>query len=156
MRSSGERLGGLTAALAQTMQLPAALPVFVGIGDNQASFLGSVGDPRDAMLVNVGTGGQVAVFTPSPPTSVFMQTADTLVETRPFPRDGYLLVAAGLSGGAAYAALESFFRRVGRDLFGVEAPLHLYDVMNRLAAATAAGAAGVVCEPYFEIGRAHV
>ncbi|HVK13048.1 MAG TPA: FGGY family carbohydrate kinase, partial [Gemmataceae bacterium] len=41
---AGERLGELTAAAAAETGLPAGVPVFNGIGDNQASFLGSVAD----------------------------------------------------------------------------------------------------------------
>src|SRR5262249_22266379 len=103
VRPSGERAGGLTPAMAEATGLPAGLPVFAGIGDNQASFLGRVPDRDDTVLVNVGTGGQVAVWAPA-------YAFDPRLETRPFPGDGYLLVSAGLSGGSAYAQLERFFR----------------------------------------------
>jgi sugar (pentulose or hexulose) kinase len=142
VRPSGERLGGLTSAWATATGLPAGLPVFVGIGDNQASFLGSVGDPADAVLVNVGTGGQVTTYSER-------FRYDPLLETRPFPRGGYLLVAAGLSGGAAYAVLERFFRQCGTQFFGIEAPEALYSVLNQLAAVVPSGAEGLRCEPFF-------
>ncbi len=147
VRRSGDPLGGLTPAAAEATGLPAGLPVFVGIGDNQASFLGSVGDPAGAVLVNVGTGGQVA-------TLADRFTYDPLLETRPFPRGGYLLVAAGLCGGASYAVLERFFRQVGRDLFGLPPCEPLYPFMNRLAAGVPPGADGLRCEPLFAGTRA--
>jgi sugar (pentulose or hexulose) kinase len=140
---SGTPLGGLTAALAQRTRLPAGLPVFAGIGDNQASFLGSVARPEGAVLVNVGTGGQVnvhaCVFDCDPPA----------VEARPFPGGSYLLVSAGLSGGAAYAVLERFMREVGREVFGVPGDLPVYDILNRLAEAVPPGSGGLRCEPFF-------
>ena len=37
-------------------------PVFPGLGDNQASFLGAVGDVRHSVLFNVGTGSQISLF----------------------------------------------------------------------------------------------
>src|SRR5262249_57349897 len=91
--ASGTRLGGLTGPMAAATGLIEGLPVFVGVGDNQASFFGSVADRAASVLVNVGTGGQVALW----------HTAtryDPQIETRPF-FDGYLLVSAGPSGRAA-------------------------------------------------------
>ena len=57
VRTSGEQLGGLTAEMAGATGLPAGLPVCAGIGDNQASFVGSVGDPasRDSALSRMRT-----------------------------------------------------------------------------------------------------
>jgi sugar (pentulose or hexulose) kinase len=147
VRPSGELLGPLTAAVAETTGLPAGLPVFVGIGDNQASFLGGVADRANTALVNVGTGGQVAVYADR-----FFY--DPLLETRPFPRGGYLLVSAGLCGGASYAVLERFYREVGNQVCGVAADAPLYAAMNRLAASVAPGAGGLQCEPFFSGTRA--
>ncbi len=147
VRPSGERLGTLIEDMAAATGLPAGLPVFIGIGDNQASFVGSVGDPAGAVLVNVGTGGQVAAFREQ-------FHFDPVLETRPFPRGGYLLVSAGLSGGAAYATLERFFRQVVKQLAGVERE-SLYEAVNSLAADAMPGAGGVTCEPFFAGTRAH-
>ena len=139
--ASGTRLGGLTGPMAEATGLVEGLPVFVGVGDNQASFFGSVADRAASVLVNVGTGGQVATW-------CSRARYDGRIETRPF-FDGYLLVSAGLSGGAAYAALERFFRAVGRDVLDVEPKGEVYESMNRLAAAVPAGAEGLSCEPFF-------
>jgi sugar (pentulose or hexulose) kinase len=145
VRPSGERLGALTTAAAGETGLPAGTPVFNGIGDNQASFLGSVADHRHTALVNVGTGGQVAVRTDEPVT-------DDEVEARPFPDGGYLAVAASLCGGRSYAALEGFFRQAAGQVFGLD-PGRLFEPLNRLAAGLAAeapaGADGLRCEPWF-------
>ncbi len=147
VRPSGEVIAGLSADMAEATGLPAGLPVCVGIGDNQASFVGSVADRSDTVLVNVGTGGQVAAWMPR-----FVY--DPLLETRPFPRGGYLLVSAGLVGGRTYALLEAFYRQVGRDLFGLTTDEPLYAAMNRLAARAARGAGGLSCEPFFSGTRA--
>ncbi|MDO4459486.1 MAG: FGGY family carbohydrate kinase [Clostridia bacterium] len=87
------------------------VPVYAAIGDNQAAFLGSVGENRNALLINVGTGSQVAVYT-----GKFMQVKG--LETRPFPGGGYLLVGASLCGGRAYAMLEKFFRETVKMVTG--------------------------------------
>jgi sugar (pentulose or hexulose) kinase len=142
IRQSGAPLGGLGQVAAEETGLPQGLPVFVGIGDNQASFLGSVAERDRTILVNVGTGGQVTAYSEH-----FVYHPE--LETRPFPRGGHLLVAAGLSGGSAYAALEGFFRAVGVEVLGATADEPLYPVMNRLAAGAPAGAGGVRCEPFF-------
>src|SRR5262249_2276049 len=147
VRPSGKRLGGLAPEPARTIGLPAGLPVFVGIGDNQASFLGSVAKRDETVLVNVGTGGQVAGF-------VERFVYDPALETRPFPGGGFLLVCAGLSGGRAYALLERFFQRVGADVLGQPSAPPLHAAMNRLAGRVPPGADGLHCEPFFSGTRA--
>jgi sugar (pentulose or hexulose) kinase len=139
--ASGARLGELIPAIAEATYLPAGLPVFVGIGDNQASFLGSVPSRADTVLVNIGTGGQVAAY--NDPFDY-----DPLLETRPFPGGGYLLVSAGLVGGRTYALLEQFFRDVGERFFD-QSTGPLYERLNTLAAAVPRGADGLRCEPFF-------
>lgn len=79
------------------------IPVITAIGDNQASFLGSVKDPEASVLVNMGTGGQVSVLS-----DVICQAEG--VEVRPYNKGRYLLAGSSLCGGRAYAILENFFR----------------------------------------------
>lgn len=102
------------------------LPVFCAMGDNQASFAGAVGpcDRETSVLLNVGTGSQVSVWSPT------CLRLDGL-ESRPFPGGGFLLVGAPLCGGRAYALLRDFFRQTLL-LFGAAdaASRDLYAVMN--------------------------
>lgn len=98
------------------------IPVFAAIGDNQASFLGAMEGGSDALLVNVGTGSQISVFSP-----VYMHT-ETL-ETRPFPDGGWLLVGASLCGGRSYALLENFFRQTVKMVTGKDESA--YDAMEQ-------------------------
>lgn len=79
------------------------IPVCVSLGDNQASFLGSVREGADTVLVNVGTGAQVSVLSDR-------YYEGHGIDVRPLTRDSYLLVGATICGGAAFAALEQFFR----------------------------------------------
>ena len=94
------------------------IPVCVALGDNQASFIGSVSDAENA-LVNVGTGSQISWLTETPVES-------KIVENRPF--DGNRLLAAGcaLCGGRAFAMLERFFRQIAGSDTAV------YDYINKL------------------------
>lgn len=103
--------------------------VATALGDNQASFLGAVERIRDSVLVNVGTGGQLSLYTDE-----YFDVGD--LDTRPFPGGGYLLVGASLCGGKAYAVLERFFRQVCRDFAGYDGPA-LYEAMNALASGEA-------------------
>lgn len=100
------------------------IPVYVAIGDNQASFLGAVGNHTNTVLVNMGTGGQVSILTNN-----FVQIEG--IEIRPFINNQYLLVGASLCGGQAYALLEKFFREYVKEATGIE--MSQYDVMERLA-----------------------
>ncbi|MDQ2695484.1 MAG: FGGY family carbohydrate kinase [Pseudomonadota bacterium] len=111
---------------------PDGVPVAASLGDNQASFLGSVRDPDAALLVNVGTGGQISAFCPG-------YAAAAGLETRPFP-GGCLLVGATLCAGRAYALLEGFFRDVCRTFTG-GGPESVYDIMAQLFARPLAGEA---------------
>lgn len=101
---------------------PTGIPVYRAIGDNQASFLGAAGGHTDVLLINVGTGSQISVFSPE-----YLQT-DTL-ETRPFPDGGWLLVGASLCGGRSYALLERFFRQAVQMVTGAEESV--YTAMSR-------------------------
>lgn len=80
------------------------VPVCVALGDNQASFIGSVRNTADALL-NVGTGAQISWLSESP------VTADS-VETRPFDGKRYLAAGCSLCGGRAYAMFEKFCREI--------------------------------------------
>ncbi len=100
------------------------IAVYPAIGDNQASFLGSVGDDVSAILVNVGTGSQFSAYTPT-------YLACHGLETRPFPKGGYLVVGSALCGGRAYALLETFFRQTVEAMTAA-APESCYEAMGRL------------------------
>jgi sugar (pentulose or hexulose) kinase len=140
VREGGRPHGQLSPQVAEATGLPAGLPVCVGVGDNQASVYGSVAELEASVLVNVGTGGQVAAFSDR-----FLY--GERLETRPFP-GGFLLVSAGLCGGRTYALLEQFFRQVC-GLPGEAPPDSMFETMNRLAAGVPRGADGLCCNPLF-------
>lgn len=111
------------------LDLPPQVMVRLPIGDNQASYIGACGFDGDALLLNLGTGGQISLPIPSFACCEGM-------ETRPMPFGGFLLVGASLCGGRAYAVLEQFFRETLTAFTGC-APSsgELYAAMDRLAAA---------------------
>lgn len=88
------------------------IPVCVALGDNQASFIGSVSNKDDA-LVNVGTGSQISWLTESPVES-------SSVENRPFDGKRYLAAGCALCGGRAFAMLENFFREIINSASGIK------------------------------------
>ena len=104
--------------------LPSGIPVAVAIGDNQASFLGSVAEPEKSVLVNVGTGSQVSFITNS-------TTCCEIGEIRPLTDDKYLFVGSSLCGGRAYAILKNFFALCARMLGGSDD--ELYKKMDQLS-----------------------
>lgn len=122
--------------------LLAGVPVSVPIGDHQASFLGSVADRHSSILLNIGTGAQVAVFTEgtdfTPP-----------VELRPFPVQGNLLSNVGLTGGWSFQVVENFVRQLGVEVFGIEAEQPLYSRLTELAGQADADSQGLRCVPTF-------
>jgi len=102
------------------------VPVSTALGDNQASFLGSVTDAADSVLVNMGTGGQISVL------SDRSFTAEG-IEARPFGDGNYLLAGSSLCGGQAYAALKNFFEAYA-EAAGVNGVDH-YEIMDRFLTA---------------------
>ncbi len=88
-----------------------SIPVSVAIGDNQASFLGSVNDFNSCILVNVGTGSQISFMTK------FAETPSG-TELRPCFDDNFICVGSSLCGGRAFALLESFLRETAKLVTG--------------------------------------
>lgn len=78
------------------------IPVYSAIGDNQASFLGSVHDVAHSIHVTVGTSSQISVYSDK-----YIEVES--LETRPLPGGGYILVGATLCGGSSFAMLKNFF-----------------------------------------------
>ena len=98
------------------------VPVCVALGDNQASFIGSVSDAGNALL-NVGTGAQISWLSDSP------VTAES-VETRPFDGKRFLAAGCSLCGGRAYAMFEKFCREIA-NAAGAEVD-SFYPVLNKM------------------------
>ena len=107
------------------------IPVCTAIGDNQASYLGTVRQAKDTVLVNMGTGGQISVF------SRKARSAPG-IETRPLFRDAFLLVGSSLCGGRAYALLKDFFKACAASLGVPCSDSEVYAGMSRLSEAGAA------------------
>jgi len=123
IRSDLFELGNVTADI----RLPGNVSVRLPIGDNQASFFGTCGLANDAVLLNLGTGGQISL--PSPEFDFKLE-----LETRPLPFGGYLQVGASLCGGRSYAHLKDFFKQALMSFSGQEFDDgELYRIMDSMA-----------------------
>lgn len=101
------------------------MSVSMALGDNQASFLGSVSAQSNTLL-NIGTGSQISVFSEQ-------YYKGTKIECRPYINNTFLMVGAPLCGGAAYAVLKDFYKNV-LEMFGHDEPEDMYQIMNESAA----------------------
>lgn len=121
-------------------------PVFTALGDNQASFLGSVRQVEGSLLVNIGTGSQL---------SLFMRECLDIpgIDARPFPLGGCIGVGAALCGGKAYSLLHDFFERTVR-LFTGQAGGASWEVMNGVAPHSAAAGEPLAVDTRFAGTRA--
>ena len=112
------------------IQLPEGKQAFPSIGDHQASFLGSVRDLENTVLVNLGTGGQISFCTDA-------YTKTSVGDTRPLLDGKYLCSYSSLCGGRSYAVIHHFIQDVlaacGFSLSDEE----LYEKLGRLASAQA-------------------
>ena len=100
------------------------IAVSIPLGDNQASFLGSVTDNENSILVNMGTGSQVSAV------GDYVEI-DSDIESRPFIEGKYLICGSALCGGFAYSMLEEFFRSYASSI-GIS-DTSQYKIMNSLA-----------------------
>ena len=111
-------------------QMPKGKRAFPSIGDHQASFLGSVRDLENTVLVNLGTGGQISFCT-----DAYIKTS--VGDTRPLLDGKYLCSYSSLCGGRSYAVIHHFMKDVlavsGFSLSDDE----LYEKLGRLASAYA-------------------
>ena len=78
------------------------ISVYTAIGDNQASFLGSIRDIRHSIHITVGTSSQISAYSDD-------YVNVPLLDTRPLPGGGYILVGAALCGGCSFSLLKKFF-----------------------------------------------
>lgn len=106
------------------------IPVCAAIGDNQASFIGSVNDMDGCALVNMGTGGQISMLTG-------LEKAPEGMEIRPLCSGYNILVGCTLCGGRAFATLAGFFADVYKMVTG-EKPQNIYKAMDAALAQSTA------------------
>lgn len=99
------------------------VPVCIALGDNQASFIGSVSD-FDYALINIGTGSQISWITDA-------AVSGDGVENRPFDGSRYLAAGCALCGGRAFAMLEKLFREIAA-LAGADNSQTLYPQIDKL------------------------
>ena len=99
------------------------IPVCVALGDNQASFIGSVSDADNA-LINIGTGSQISWL------SEELVTAEG-VENRPFDGKRYLAAGCALCGGRAFAMVEKLFREIA-NLASDKEITSMYSVIDKI------------------------
>ncbi len=147
VRPAARPLGEILSAKAHALGLPPRVVVCSPLGDNQASVIGAAGMGSDAIVVNVGTGGQVSVPSDSP-------EVITALETRPMPFEGYIRVGATLCGGAAYAHLHALYAGL-LDSLGQAAvdSDEVYGRMNALAAQAPPGCEGLRVDTRFDGAR---
>ncbi len=138
---TGTLAGTLCAEAAACTGLKVGTPVAVALGDNQASYIGSVTAPWNSVLVNIGTGGQVSALV-----NTFLRIPT--LDTRAFPEGAFLLVGAGSSGGSSLTVLHSLVQEIGQEFWGIP-PANLYGQLTTLASQAPARSAGVTCIPHF-------
>ncbi|MCD8042827.1 MAG: hypothetical protein LUH10_07150 [Tannerellaceae bacterium] len=132
------------------------IPVMSAIGDNQASFRGSVGRRKDVLLLNVGTGTQLSFLIPKKDENRYHKYIDGYqTQLRPFDDKHFLVATSFVNGGAVYNALFRFFRQTAIELFGMESieSTVLWKAMEKAAGKVSAGKKQVKVKPLFDKER---
>lgn len=126
IRPSGTAVG-MTNSASASFGVPERIPVWLPLGDNQASVHAATGGRTDLLTLNIGTGGQISAPT-------YQVVCENGVETRPRVDGGLLRVGASLCGGWSYAYLAGFYQQVCREIGGVDVPLkRVFDRMSASA-----------------------
>ena len=134
--------------------IPRGIPVFLAIGDNQASVLGSGGDPDTDLFATVGTGSQLSAVMPEDEARRI--PAAPGLDFRPFPGGRMLVAVPPLSGGKAWSLLADAVSGI-LAAFGAEPPkgCNLLDFLSDLAEKAAPDAGGLRIAPDFFGTRVH-
>ncbi len=152
---SGTRAGRLCAEAAERLGLPAGIPVCAAIGDNHASLLATVQDPRRELALTIGTGAQLSAVASNAFARGLKQ--DKPFELRPFTAGRSIVVAASLCGGSAWQWLAGSTQSMIKDS-GAHAPSleRIFARMNKLGLAAARRSApdALVILPNF-LGERH-
>ncbi|NQU76863.1 MAG: hypothetical protein HQ546_11180 [Planctomycetes bacterium] len=107
--------GTLAPASAESLGLPAGIPVAVAFGDNQASMFATLRRPNEQLSLTLGTGGQISAVMPADAQLDFTTRVATF-EYRPYPGERWAMVAASLGGGSAWAWLAEAVKSWTSDL----------------------------------------
>ena len=135
IRPFGSVAGVIDPAMAWQVGLPGGLPVHGALGDLHASLLATIRDPQTDVALTLGTGGQATVITAAP-FDVRAARQAAPCNYWPYPGGRVAVVAASLSGGAAWAWLVDSLAAWLRDL-GVAPPPRevLFERINTLGLA---------------------
>jgi sugar (pentulose or hexulose) kinase len=143
VNSATKPLGTVQPVIAKQPGLGNSVQVCSPVGDNQAGIIGAAGFAGDAVVLNIGTGGQISI-----PQKEY-KFVETL-ETRPMPFGGFILVGASLCGGWAYTYLQKFIKATIKEFSTVEvSDEEIYNRMNEIAAETEKGASGITVDTRF-------
>jgi len=130
IRPSGSVAGTLTEEYALRWKIPQGTPVAVAVGDNQASLLATLKDPKTDVALTLGTGGQLSVVV-----DAIEDTPDSeSPEMRPYLDGKLIVVAASLCGGRAVSWLVDSVLKWCKEL-GIDPPERdrLFERLDQLA-----------------------
>lgn len=90
------------------------IPIFLGMGDNQASVLGAIFEKKsetsnnkiNSMVISIGTSGQISAVVKE------IKKISKYIDYRPFLNNYYLLVGASLSAGKTIEAIKDFIKNL--------------------------------------------
>lgn len=148
---SGQVLGVLSGAMVDRTGLPHDVVVCNSIGDNQASVLSCLPDDDETVLINIGTGGQIAWRV-----SEFLRVEG--LDTRVLPagsRHGanesksFMLVGAGLCGGDAIAWLNDTLRLWLLEFGVTKTADEVWDYLKAALERAPDRKTELTCEPFF-------
>jgi len=106
IKRSGSIISSICQEWSNRMEIKRGIPVFLAMGDNQASVFGSATSIDEEIFINIGTSAQLSFIS-----EVLLQNEGKHYEIRPFFDEKYLIVSAPLCGGEAWKLLVTSARQ---------------------------------------------
>lgn len=130
---SGDIAGKVSGSCAKETGLPVGIPVIFGTGDQPAQSIGNGVISDGKIISNIGTGGQISAFIPSPIYDAHLRT-NTFCHAI---RDSYTIFGAALCSGMSLNWVKNKV-------------LHIddYETVNEMAASVQPGAENLIYLPY--------
>jgi sedoheptulokinase len=133
--------------------IPDGIPVLPAIGDNQASVIGSGGNPDTDLFATVGTGSQLSAVMPEDEARLIPPAPG--LDFRPFPGGRTLVAVPPLSGGKAWSLLADAVSGLLAAFGAAPQGCNLLDFLSDLADKAPSDADGLRIVPDFFGTRVH-
>jgi len=100
IKKSGSKVGSINSYFANLTGLKEGLPIYIPIGDNQASLFSAINNEKEDICITLGTGGQISIIEND--IKPIALNYKNKLEIRPYFNNQYAYVSSILLGGKSF------------------------------------------------------